>query len=136
MLSVNTFIQQYFFLQMLTVRQTLTEILLEVTNEEIKSIASDTLSKKRSKGNTDQIFTKICFYVMRNRRFSTLLNTENWSQFFGVIYTLGFYYNFWKYFLFFCTKFIARKAQPVRKTALSSLTGGLGKYTANMCISL
>lgn len=57
-----------FLLQMLMVRQTLTEILLEVTNEEIKSIASDTLSKKRSKGNTDQIFTKISFYVMTNRR--------------------------------------------------------------------
>lgn len=41
---------------MLMVRTNLTEILLEVTNEEIKAIANETLSKIRSRG---QIFLKI-----------------------------------------------------------------------------
>lgn len=36
--------------QMLSVRGALTEILLEVTNEEIRSLAGETLSKNRLKG--------------------------------------------------------------------------------------
>lgn len=36
---------------MLVVRSSLTEILLEVTNEEIRAIASDTLARMRAKGN-------------------------------------------------------------------------------------
>lgn len=36
---------------MLLVRGSLTEILLEVTNEEIRNIATETLSKTRLKGN-------------------------------------------------------------------------------------
>lgn len=35
---------------MLLVRSSLTEILLEVTNDELRSIATDTLSKMRLKG--------------------------------------------------------------------------------------
>lgn len=49
---------------MLLVRKTLTEILLEVTNEEIKSIASDTLSKKRSKGNNRAKKKKIKYSIL------------------------------------------------------------------------
>lgn len=43
--------------QMLSVRKNLTEILLEVTNEEIYAVAQDTLSKVRTKGqNKSQYF--------------------------------------------------------------------------------
>jgi hypothetical protein len=38
---------------MLSVRKNLTEILLEVTNEEIATIAKETLSKVRRKGRND-----------------------------------------------------------------------------------
>lgn len=36
---------------MLTVRQVLTEILLDVTNEEIRNIAKDTVNKAQYKGS-------------------------------------------------------------------------------------
>lgn len=40
-------------MQMMLVRGSLTEILLEVTNEEIRLVASETLSRNRLKGKVD-----------------------------------------------------------------------------------
>lgn len=44
---------------MLSVRKNLTEILLEVTNEEIYAIAQDTLSSVRTKGQNKSHFVNI-----------------------------------------------------------------------------
>lgn len=44
---------------MLSVRKNLTEILLEVTSEEISAIAQETLSKYRSKGQMRYIFVVV-----------------------------------------------------------------------------
>lgn len=46
---------------MLLVRKTLTEILLEVTDEKIQEISSETLSKYRKKGICEHENLIICF---------------------------------------------------------------------------
>lgn len=49
------------WVKMLSVRKNLTEILLEVTNEEIHAIAHETLSKMQTKGQKIHIFIDIVF---------------------------------------------------------------------------
>lgn len=47
---------------MLSVRKNLTEILLEVTNEQINEIANETLSKMRSKGQNNHFTVELCIF--------------------------------------------------------------------------
>lgn len=47
---------------MLSVRKNLTEILLEVTNEQINEIANETLSKMRSKGQNNHFTVDLCIF--------------------------------------------------------------------------
>lgn len=51
---------------MLLVRRTLTEILLEVTNEEISIIASETLARARKKGSLELMknMNKTRWYIL------------------------------------------------------------------------
>lgn len=49
---------------MLTVRKTLTEILLEVTNEEIQSIGTETCTKFRTRGRFDNKILSFLFFPL------------------------------------------------------------------------
>lgn len=49
---------------MLSVRKNLTEILLEVTNEQINEIAIETLSKMRSKGQSNHFTVEKNLYFL------------------------------------------------------------------------
>lgn len=74
---------------MLSVRKNLTEILLEVTNEEISAIAQDTLSKVRIKGqNKLQITFRYVIVVCldkkkysRRKKIEETVNIESFVRF-------------------------------------------------------
>lgn len=124
---------------MLAVRKNLTEILLEVTNEEIIDIVKESVAKNRKKGSE-------CAFIV----YKIIKTNKSPIRVFFYI-KIGFPLHFYDYFLsslvfkpkkknlipFFsfqkiiifkinCKIYKAPTAQ-VRKSALSSITGGLGE---------